>query len=729
MKFTVIASKGSFETLNAAAFAEEQIDWWDNSQVKEQSICTVAWAATELQKHLPGNVVLADANEPLCSSSETVIYLGNADWEYMQTASKKLNLPLCGTTLPAESFRAAGNILDGTTYVLLSGVDRVGTMYAAFAYLERWGLRFIEPGDPCVDSNAVCKDTDFDITGSPDYLTRGTMSTFIDASEDFLLWMAHNRFNSGFFRKANHHFAMRKKLGIDTVVGGHQMFYLFADTKQEYPYCHKLYGGIGKPEDPYPVSPLCTPPSGENGILTYGDAHPEWYALIDGERRMRRDRQMFLETGNAPGDNMCTSNEDAMTELCRLVIDALIDGVWKYADHIHIWPLDNGAWCQCEECQKQGNFSARILKLAHRIDLAAKKAYEEGRLKRKVLLITPAYHETLPVPDQPLPENFDYNSIMTVFYPIERCFAHDLDDPICTETNKLLMDRLLPWCNDKHYQGEVVIGEYYNVSTFAALPFVLTKRILHEIPMYYRLGSRHFHYMHITARDWGFIAINNYLHSRLLWNIHTDPEQLVASYFSARYGDLAEDMRKLYEFMEATTLNCKYYKHYQFVNGTIVRFTRQLSQTLPLTEDQLFVSKHMRLHGRTDDPQAGPSLQETLNGLEEAMAQFQKILQLPVEETIRSSLERDACRLDFGVRITRFLYLFCLCSINPNDTVSLQQLQQVATDLESDTDCMKGYDFGDTFRNGLTATWLEKTYYARFAPNLDASQGQDRIAL
>ncbi len=726
MKFTVIASKGTFADLQTAAFAEEQIDWWDDSQAAAQVTCTVAWAATELQKHLPGDVILADTEEILSHSSGTVIYLGAADADYMQKASRNLELPLCDTALPKESFRMAGGNRSGTDYILLSGVDRVGTMYAAFAYLERWGLRFITPGTPCVDQNAICKENTFDITESPDYVTRGTMSTFIDASEDFLLWMAHNRFNSGFFRNANHHYATRKKMGIDSVVGGHQMFYLFADTKQEYPYCHKLYGGAGKPEDPYPVSPLCTPPSGENGVLTYGDAHPEWYALIDGQRRMRRDRELFLANGNAPGDNMCTSNEDAMNELCRLVVDALIDGIWKYADHIHIWPLDNGAWCQCAECQKQGNYSARILLLAHKIDLAVKKAYAEGRMKRKVLLITPAYHETLPVPDRPLPKDFDYSRIMTVFYPIERCFAHDLDDPICTETNRLLLDRLLPWCNSEHYKGDVVIGEYYNVSTFAAMPFVLTKRILHEIPMYHRFGSRHFHYMHITARDWGFIAINNFLHAKLLWNIHEDPEALTSTYFSARYGDLANEMRALYEFMEETTANCKYYKHYQFVDGKIVRFSQKLSQELPLTEDQLFLSKHMRLQSRADDPQAGPSLQETLSGLEQAL---EKLQSLSVSAQNQLQMEEDLRRLEFGVRMTKFIYLMCLCSINPADSEALRHLQQTAKELEDDTECMQGYDFGATFQNGLTASWLEKTYRARFAPELDATQGSDQMVL
>ena len=173
MKFTVVASKGTFADLQTAAFAEEQIDWWDDSQAAAQVTCTVAWAATELQKHLPGDVILADTEEILSPSSGTVIYLGAADADYMQKASRNLELPLCDTALPKESFRIVGDNRSSTDYILLSGVDRVGTMYAAFAYLERWGLRFIAPGTPCVDQNAICKENSFDITESPDYVTRG----------------------------------------------------------------------------------------------------------------------------------------------------------------------------------------------------------------------------------------------------------------------------------------------------------------------------------------------------------------------------------------------------------------------------------------------------------------------------------------------------------------------------------------------------------------------------
>ena len=693
MNYSVIVSPSPFPDIRTAAFAEESIDWWDDRQAPAQTACTLCFAATELEAFLPGKVILRETGAQV-PPEDTVIFLE-------ATASG----------LPPEGFRM---VCSGNT-VHLTGADRTGTLYAVYAFLERLGLRFIEPGEP--DRAAPCAPGDFDITEYPDYITRGTMSTFINASEEFLLWMARNRFNSGFFRRANHLFALRKKLGISTVVGGHQMFYLFCDTTQEYPYSHALYGGVGKPADPWPVSPLCQKPGGEH--LTYGEAHPEWYALIDGQRRLKRDRQRFLQMGNAPGDNMCTSNEDAMEELCTRILEALTDGVWKYADHVHIWPLDNGAWCQCENCRALGNYSTRILLLAYRVDKAIKEAYRLGRLKRKILLICPAYHETLPAPDRALPEDFDYSSIATVFYPIERCFAHRLDDPICAETNALLMERFLPWCRKENYRGELVIGEYYNVSSFAAMPFVLQTRILEEIPMYYRLGVRHFHYMHITARDWGFIAVNNYLHGKLLWNVHACGEALARDYFNARYGRYNEAMADLYARLEKATANCKYYKHYQFVDGKIIRLFGQLSSDEPQTEETLFPLKHMRLRTRADDPQAGPSLQETLEGMVKVLEQLEALLR---EAPAHRNLLRDAKRLRFGTTVTEFLYLMCLDTIGEADSTQLERLHTLATLLEQNTESMAGYDFGDDFQNALTATWVAKTYIQKYAPEKNGIQ-------
>ena len=308
-----------------------------------------------------------------------------------------------------------------------------------------------------------------------------------------------------------------------------------------------------------------------------------------------------------------------------------------------------------------------------------------------------------------------------VFYPIERCYLHRFDDPVCQSTNAILFGKLLPWTEKRTYSGDIVIGEYYNVSSFAAMPFVLTERISEEIPMYHKLGSRQFHYMHMTARDWGFIAINNYLHAKLIWNKDADPKEITDRYFKARYKSLAGKMKELYLFVEKATANCKAYKHYQLYNGERVSLYLGLAVDGVTDAETLFPSTHMKLDYRADTPEAGPSLKETLEGLIKAKEILTEMINENRDKTVGDYLSTDMRRLDYGVRMTEFLYLACLCSIGKDECI--ERLRELGKNLEEDRDSMRGYDFGVNFENALMASWIPKTYYEKFAK--DTAQGTE----
>ncbi|MBQ3529320.1 MAG: DUF4838 domain-containing protein, partial [Oscillospiraceae bacterium] len=687
---------------------EHKIDWWNDDQEADQTVCTIAWAATELAQYLKGDVVFVEPKAGWANRTGTVILMGTVNDPAIAKFAKEFGIEL-SSKMPAETLRIVGIERDGVQYVLLTGADRVGVMYGAFAYLERLGVHFIEPGEPAYGE--ACAEPVFDITESPSYYSRGTKSDFVcDDDKVFSQWMVHNRFNQSSIGGDENY---RKKLGISKIAGGHAVFENYINSTYEYPFCHAIYGGEGKPADPYPVSPQCTPPCGKNGEFTYGDAHPEWYALLDGKRHKESTRDPAK--GWHRVYNFCTSNKDAVTELCRLLVNSLAEGAMKHVDYVNVWPLDGGTWCQCEECQKQGNYATRLNLVAYQLDKAIKQAYQEGRIKRRVRLVCCAYHETLPAPDKPLPEDFDYENISAVFYTIERCYAHNFDDPICTEANKILFDRLSAWCDKDSYKGEVMIGEYYNVSSFVAMPFVLTSRIINDIPVYYNMGARHFHYMHFPARDWGFIAINNYIHGKLLWNVNADGEALQNTYFTVRYGKLAKQMRQMYEQVESITANCKYFKHYQFMDGRIASLKNTLLNTedlSTLTEETLFPTKHMKFRGRIDDPQAGPSMVETMEGLYRALEQL-LTLKDAVEPDKMINYERAVRRLKYGCNVTRFTYLLCLCIFKQATAEEEQELHALADMLSKDTESVMGYD--RDVETALDGTWLKDVYKKFFS--------------
>lgn len=729
-QYILAAPKGPFGAVETAARAEEQIARDTPDDERLWTLCTVAFAAADVSRALPGSVRLTAADAPLpedlcaspdaCGHAVTVLF-GGADINPLTASLSRATgrdfscapgdgpeaMRLVG--IPADKVPAGAGLPRGTDAVVLTGGSRIGVMYAAFAYAEREGVRYTEPGLPEFRPELRDPAREFDVREAPSYVTRGTFSSFIDGDDDFLLWMARNRMNFTKFRNMEHRHAMLKKLGIAASVGGHEVYYRFADTSMEYPYKHAVYGGEGKPDDPYPVSPLCRAPSGENGTFTYGDAHPEWYALVNGERRMQRDLESYLKLGYKTGDNICNGNPDCVREICRLATECLISGDWKYADFVDVCALDNGTWCDCEACRAMGNLSTRLLMLAYELDKTIKQAQREGRIRRKIRLAIPAYHETLPAPDRPLPDDFDYDTISVVFFPIERCFAHDFDDTAC-ESNRMLLDLWRPWTTDAHgnYKGSLFVGEYYNVSSFAAMPFVFAKRILHDIPYYYRCGARNFHYMHITARDRGIIALNDWLYARMLWNVDADGEALLRDYFTARYGASADRVRAVYEDIERFAAGCKYWKHYRFApDGTKPSLRKRLNGDGPFTAENLFVLGEERLHA--DPAKPGTSLEEAMQGYVRAAEALRSVR----DGNCTPALERDIRRVEYGCRMTRFLYLLCVCLIDPASP-SAEELRALASEMASRTDGVRGYDWGPNFTDELAATFLKGVYEKYF---------------
>jgi len=744
MDYRIIVSKGRFDTVEMAACTERKIDWWNDTDL-DSICCTECYAAVELKKYITGfcgaAVQITDADcfvthEFPSDSDSILLFMGNIGTNIcLHKLEQRIGRCLSADLrVGPEGFRLCGFLHEGLHGAVLSGSDRVGTLYAAYAYLERLGLRFISPGP-----DGVCRHPAYDLSSeqifdevrNPDFTTRGAYSEYVtDDSLDFVEWMAHNRFNYTNIKIKNYH--LLEKLGVRISGGGHEIFYRFMDVAQPYPYRHAIFGGDGLPADPYPVSAEYRGDENGDGVLSYGEAHPEWYALVDGKRRMKRDYEAFVKQGYPTGDNICTTNPYAVAELVRLMVDDLIGGEWKYIDYLDLWPLDNGKWCECEACAADGNYSYKLLMLAYTLDRALKAAYAGGRLKRRIKIIVPIYHETLPAPDRPLPADFDYSSCFITFFPIERCYVHDFDDPACEETNRFLYDRYLPWTKDAngHYKGEILMGEYYNVSSFAAMPFVLTKRILHDLPYYYRTGTRHFHYMHITARSWGFSAINNFLYARLLRDIHADPAALCREYFDMRYGPLADEMTRVYTELEAASANCKYLKHYQVVNGKIT----SLMGLLQKDTDALFPLRHMRYDGQTGSPEEGPSLVNTLTLFEQNARALDAVLLLreACEIPFASRLAEDARQLDYGLCMLRFLHALVRFKMlaSKNESLAAGAFDRVmlyGEQLRALTEPLAGYDRKIFFKSGLEASWLLKYYdglITKYHPETSAQSAQ-----
>ncbi|MBN2311276.1 MAG: DUF4838 domain-containing protein [Candidatus Hydrogenedentes bacterium] len=635
---TIVANAGPFDSVQTAASAEADVAWSD-ADPSDDTACTESFAAVELQRYLrrmtgrADDFALADDGGPV-PEGDLILVGGPASNAYAAQLAGKLGVAAGDiAALGLEGYRIKVARLNGRLVVLIAGGGRVGTLYGVYDFLYRHGCRWFAPGDvheeaPALDFGAIA---DADIAERPEFAVRGFHAWEDRGNDDFLLWMARNRLNYWCDAEDNHPFL--RKLGLKLVWGGHVIGTDYLKPGDPYPYAHPQFPGAADlPKDPYPISETYLGDENGDGVLSYREAHPEWYGMLNGERRST------LRDGDV---NYCSSNPHATAELLKNAVQELIDGEAKDADIVNCWTVDAGKWCECEACRALGSPTDRNLLFVHRFDQEVKKAQAAGLINRPITLLFLAYSDVLEPPTHPLPEGFDYDTCIATYFPIVRCYVHNFDDPACPK-NASYAKHLYGWAVDpeRHYKGQICIGEYYNVSGYKCLPICFMHTMANDIPYYYEaMNARYFHYMHVTTGHWGNKALTNYQMARQLWNHGTDCETLWEDYFAKRYGPAAGKMRAFYASLETMLSNVSVLKY-------------NLCGQLSRGSDNLFPDAHLPYAPSPDA--LGPSLVEIVQAgdacrriLDEAEA-----MSLPPRTAAR--IAEDDAMFVYGHRTVRF---------------------------------------------------------------------------
>lgn len=421
--------------------------------------------------------------------------------------------------------------------LVLEGVSRVGTLYAAYAFLRLQGVRWYYPGS---EGELIPKPSG--ILTLPDVAEHQTPAMFdgrgldvfapLKDSAQFLLWMARNRMNVCSYHALTR--ALAQKLGMLLRIGGH----LFE------PYLH----------------PDVTLSDGR----TIWDAHQEWYGLPEDGIRMKDTAQTI---------QFCVCQPSLIDYLADILIKRL-RGEWRHLDRLDIWGFDTwGGACSCNACRAVGNGTDRTLyflsALRKRLDCAG----------IHTALVACAYEgtDTMEAPSHPTPANL-LSGDCVIHYPIHRCYAHDFDDPECA-TNAYYHRLLKDWLAQTP-RLPCVMGEYYNVSKFEDLPLTFVQRMRHEIPLYAKMGMTSITYMHPPLYHWGFRAINHLLLAELSWNPDADTDALLSEYFARLYIPYADEVRKIYALVESASARVANYRTWHHsVLASLLRWDG--STTLP----------------------------------------------------------------------------------------------------------------------------------------------------
>lgn len=696
-RLAIVADPGRFASIEEAAFAERDIDWWDGDEADDRA-CTESFAAVELQRFLPRALGWAEDDVVLRTVDSLRWLPGDVPFIALgQTAVDELPARQFATP---QSFHIHPMQLDERRGLAIRGGSRIGTLYGAYELLHRVGVRFYGLGE----SGTIVPDKPaelpiyLDIAVDPDYLTRGYWAWEADhGNEEFFHWMARNRTNFWAAKDPRGH--LLKKLGIKLTDGGHFIHELFLNPAHEYPFSTPDFSG-DKPAEPYAASPESAGDADGDGVLTYFEAHPEWFSLQDGRRSP--------DIKTVWGHNFCTSNADARDRMVRNMVDSLVNGDWRTVDVVNMWMLDLGQWCQCEACVADGTPTDRLMIVMHTALQAIARAREQGRLPRRVEITTAAYIETLDAPTRPLPEGFDYENFSATIFPIERCYVHAFADPECRESNAHLRRAYEGWTTDpqRHYRGDVFIGEYFNVSSIKSLPVLYMDILPADIPWYYRNGTRHFDYMHCPVELWGTWTLNQYLLAQLLWDTDLDANALINEYFARWYPTTAESARQFYEHLQDATRNIKPFKHFILMDEMGKKY--HLRMRLASETDEIFPLEHLQYDARV--PSIAPTIVDMMESMAKARAALDEALLLCRDEAEQQRLLEDERRFDYGEKMYAFYYHLVRTALLYRDgrhelaSAEFAKVEQYAEQLRQITDLVQVASSHANARDGFAAT-------------------------
>lgn len=368
----------------------------------------------------------------------------------------------------AQGDREAYGIRTRRERVALVGASEDAVEHAVWDFLFRLGYRQFFPGERWeVIPRAPQLEARIDVQESPAYRVRRIWYGYGTSDynkEPYRLWTLRNRATAGFALNTGH-----------------------------------AYAGIIR------------------ALQKEFDAHPEYYALVGGERRAGKQAKI------------CIGNED----LRRLIVEYELGRFRQEPtlDSVSLEPSDGDGWCECEKCRAIGSISDRVVLLAN--EVASAVAQRPGG--KAVGIYAYAHHSP--------PPNLAVHPGVVV--SVATAFGR----------GELTTQELMAaWSRKGATLG---VREYYSVNPWdrdqpgqargGDLQYLAT-----TIPAFHRLGAR---FMSAEASDnWGPNGLGYYVASRILWDLREAGrvDEIVDDFLARAFGPAREPMRAFYRQIDGS---------------------------------------------------------------------------------------------------------------------------------------------------------------------------------
>jgi hypothetical protein len=258
-------------------------------------------------------------------------------------------------------------------------------------------------------------------------------------------------------------------------------------------------------------------------VRRYGKKHPEYFALVDGERRVDVEHDW-----SSRGTQLCYTNP----EVLAIVTEKVLAKLEKHPEwrNISISQADNRYYCRCPSCKaihrREGTPMGALL---HFVNQVAEAVEEE---RPDVLVGTLAYQWSRTPPRHLKPRD----NVQIQLCSIEACQMHALANAGCP-LNRPFAEDIRRW---SELTGNLTAWVY--CANFAN--YLLPLPNLGTLEENLRFLAEHNCIGVLMQGPWNgrgaeFSDLKNYLICRLLWNPKLDEEKLVEEFLSLHYGDAA----------------------------------------------------------------------------------------------------------------------------------------------------------------------------------------------
>ena len=264
-------------------------------------------------------------------------------------------------------------------------------------------------------------------------------------------------------------------------------------------------------------------------VEKYGKDHPEYYALVDGERKL----EMW-----GGGPEPCVTNPDVI----EIVANKVIEELDKHPElqNYSVSQNDNDKYCRCERCEainkREGTPMGSHLAFVNAVAERVEKKHPDVKIG------TLAYWYTRKPPKTIEPRD----NVQIQLCSIECSTLYPLDDPNCEKNRE--------FCSDMNVWGsmcdDIWIWNYNTNFRYYDLPFPNLRVIGPNVRYFLRNHAKGiFMQANGNGASGEMCDLRNYVISRCLWNPQLDSWELAKEFCELHYGKAGKTVFQYLDYM------------------------------------------------------------------------------------------------------------------------------------------------------------------------------------